>query len=592
MARIVSRALPFASRSHFHLSPPLRGAALLSSAPLVPRLHAASSTASLLSWRGFTPTPELPRAVPPFAGFLSGIRGLRRGRRGQSAAKREEPQDPAPPPSPPPPPKESEIELCARISVDEDLPDDMEVLNIIEILKLNVPMAMKIALDGLLEYNYKTRDTSISDVGKYEKVEVSVLLCHDNFIQNLNKEWRGEDRATDMLAVSQYSPDLDDPTLMLGDIVISVETAARQAEERGHTLLDEMRALVVRGLLRLLGFDHQTTDEAAVEMEKEELLILKSLRWKGKGLAKTAVDLSKTHTENLDGQVTNSLKRAGSLRFYRPKFKYIFCDLDGTLLNSKSQVTTRNAEALKEARSRGVNIVIATGKTRPAAINALNMVDLSGRTGILSESSPGIFLQGLLVYGLEGRQIYKKSLDQEVCREAFSYSLEHKIPLVAFSQDRCFSMFEDPLIDSLHDVYHEPKAEIVSSVDQILGTAEIQKVLFIGTSEEVSSTLRPYWTNAIEERAGIVQGQPDMLELVPPATSKGSGVKILLDHLCISPDEVMAIGDGENDIEMLQLASLGVAMANGAEKTKAVANVIGATNDEDGVAQAIYDYAF
>ncbi|KAM3332240.1 hypothetical protein ACQJBY_027817 [Aegilops geniculata] len=153
-------------------------------------------------------------------------------------------------------------------------------------------------------------------------------------------------------------------------------------------------------------------------------------------------------------------------------------------------------------------------------------------------------------------------------------------------------MFEHPLVDSLHDVYHEPKAEIVSSIDQLLGTAEIQKLVFIGTSEGVSSTLRPYWTKAIEERAGVLQSQPDMLELVPPATSKGTGVKILLDHLCISPDEVMAIGDGENDIEMLELASLGVALANGAEKTKAVANVIGATNDEDGVAQAIYDYAF
>lgn len=120
----------------------------------------------------------------------------------------------------------------------------------------------------------------------------------------------------------------------------------------------------------------------------------------------------------------------------------------------------------------------------------------------------------------------------------------------------------------------------------------VQKVLFLGTPEGISTTLRPYWEKAIGERAGVVQGQPDMLELVPPATSKGRGVKMLLDHLCISPDEVMAIGDGENDIEMLQLASLGVAMANGAEKTKAVANVIGATNDEDGVAQAIYDYAF
>lgn len=54
----------------------------------------------------------------------------------------------------------------------------------------------------------------------------------------------------------------------------------------------------------------------------------------------------------------------------------------------------------------------------------------------------------------------------------------------------------------------------------------------------------------------------------------------------------MAIGDGENDIEMLELASLGIALSNGSEKTKAVANLIGPSNDEDGVAEVIYRYAF
>lgn len=472
------------------------------------------------------------------------------------------------------------------------MPDDPEVLNIVEILKLNVPMAMKIALDGLLDSSYSTRDTSISDVGKYDKVEVSVLLCNDNFIQDLNKEWRDVDCATDILSMSQYIPDLDVPILMLGDIVISVEAAERQAGEKGVTLLDEVRVLVVRGILHLLGFQHELSNEAAAELEKEEQLILKSLRWKGKGLAKSVLDSSKPQTDSLDGQVTNDLKKAGSLRFYKPKFKYIFCDMDGTLLNSKSQVSARNAEALREARSRGVNIVIATGKARPAVIDALSMVDLSGRTGIVSESSPGVFLQGLLVYGLEGRQIYKRNLDQEVCREALSYSIENKIPLVAFSQDHCYSMFDHPLVDSLHYIYHEPKAKIVPSIGQLLETAEIQKVLFLETPERISSALRPYWAKAIEGRAHVVQAQPDMLELVPPATSKGNGVKVLLNHLSISPDEVMAIGDGENDIEMLQLASFGVALANGSDKTKAAANVIGATNDEDGVAQAIYEYAF
>jgi len=173
--------------------------------------------------------------------------------------------------------------------------------NIVEILKLNVPMVMKIALDGLVDSNYSTRDTSISDVGKYDKVEVSVLLCNDNFIRNLSKEWRGEDCTTDMLSMSQYIPDLDVPILMLGDIVISVETAARQAEEKGVTLLDEVRLLVVRGILHLLGFHHEASNEAAMELEKEEQLILKSLRWKGKGLAKGSQDPSKLQTDSFDG---------------------------------------------------------------------------------------------------------------------------------------------------------------------------------------------------------------------------------------------------------------------------------------------------
>lgn len=78
-------------------------------------------------------------------------------------------------------------------------------------LRLNVPMAMKIALDGLKDSEYKTRDTSINDVGKYEKIEVSLLLCNDNFISKLNKEWRGEDCATDVLSMPQHIPELDIP---------------------------------------------------------------------------------------------------------------------------------------------------------------------------------------------------------------------------------------------------------------------------------------------------------------------------------------------------------------------------------------------
>ncbi|KAL6006055.1 hypothetical protein ACLOJK_040100 [Asimina triloba] len=285
------------------------------SSPCSPILHRRIHVSS--------PSPTHPRLLP---GIFACQRGFRKTRRKPVAAKKKAA-------------KEKQLELNVAICIEEEMPDDPEVLNIAEMLRLNVPMAMKIAFDGLKDSDYKTRDASIDDVGKFDKVELSVLLCNDDFIRKLNKEWRDEDHATDVLSMSQHIPQLELPILMLGDVVISVETAARQAKERGHTLLDEIRILMIHGLLHLLGFDHEISDEAEEEMEKEEELILKSLGWKGKGLIQSANDA-----------VTDGSPQIESI--------------NGTLLNSKSLITSRNAEALKEAISRGIRVVIATGKAR------------------------------------------------------------------------------------------------------------------------------------------------------------------------------------------------------------------------------------
>ncbi|XP_024034458.1 endoribonuclease YBEY, chloroplastic isoform X2 [Citrus clementina] len=486
--------------------------------------------------------------------------------------------------------KQKELELNVSICIEDELPDDPEVLNIAEMLRLNAPTLMKLAFDSLKDSTYKTRDTAVEDVGGFESIELSILFCNNEFIRKLNKEWRDEDHATDVLSMSQHVPELKLPILMLGDIVISVETAARQAEERGHSLLDEIRILMVHGLLHLLGFDHEISEEAEAEMEKNEEFLLQSLGWKGKGLIQSAYD-SETNT-NIQVENSDDRKQEGSLRFYKPKFSYIFCDMDGTLLNSQSQISLTTAKALKEALSRGLKVVVATGKTRPAVISALKKVDLVGRDGIISEFAPGVFIQGLLVHGRQGREIFRRNLDRDFCREAYQYSWEHKVPLIAFSGDRCLTLFDHPLVDSLHTTYHEPKAEIIPAIEDLLAAVDIQKLIFLDTAEGVATTIRPYWSEATKDRANVVQAIPDMLEIVPPGTSKGSGVKMLLDHLGVSTKEIMAIGDGENDVEMLELASLGIALSNGSEKAKAVANVIGASNDEDGVADAIYRYAF
>ncbi|PIA56221.1 hypothetical protein AQUCO_00700519v1 [Aquilegia coerulea] len=526
MARIVSRAFPLVSRSSLNNNN--NTTFLLSRSPFSTRFFVSSSSSS----SSISSIFGRKLAISYQSDRSSNVKAIDRGvfvsQRGYRKLRRK------------PLKKEKQLELDVRICIEEELPDDPEVLSIAEMLRLNVPMAMKLAFDGLKDSQYKTRDTSIDDVGGFETVELSVLLCNDDFIRKLNKDWRDEDHATDVLSMSQHIPDLELPVLMLGDIVISVETAARQAEERGHTLIDEIRVLMVHGLLHLLGFDHELSEEAEIEMEKEEELLLRSLKWKGKGLIQCANDAASSGsvpTKASDGEASTERKQEGSLRFYKPKFNYIFCDMDGTLLNTKSQITPATAKALKEAMSRGVKIVVATGKARPAVISALKMVDLAGKDGIVSELSPGVFLQGLLVYGRQGQEIFRRNLDPSVCKEAFLYSLEHKVPLVAFCQDRCLTLFDHPLVESLHTIYHEPKAEVMPSVEHLLAASDIQKLLFFDTPEGVSTTLRPYWSEATNGRAGVVQAMPDMLEIVPACTSKGSGVKMLLDHFGVTSKE-------------------------------------------------------
>lgn len=78
-------------------------------------------------------------------------------------------------------------------------------------LRLNVPMAMKLGFERLHNSQHETRETAIQDVGGFQSVELSVLLCNDEFIRKLNKEWRDEDHATDVLSMSQHVPELKLP---------------------------------------------------------------------------------------------------------------------------------------------------------------------------------------------------------------------------------------------------------------------------------------------------------------------------------------------------------------------------------------------
>jgi probable rRNA maturation factor len=127
------------------------------------------------------------------------------------------------------------------------------------------------------------------------QLEVSLLLCDDATIQTLNQDYRGQDQATDVLSFPQEEgPPMplgtadDSLPSTLGDVVISLETAARQATEHGWTLQEEVEALLAHGMFHLLGYDHDTPEESALMKDKERQLLGERSIWRSDSLSDDA----------------------------------------------------------------------------------------------------------------------------------------------------------------------------------------------------------------------------------------------------------------------------------------------------------------
>ncbi len=109
--------------------------------------------------------------------------------------------------------------------------------------------------------------------------EVSIVLTDDTYIRELNHQYRHKDSSTDVLSFAMEESGENEPDLgwdeenILGDIIISVETAKRQAVEYGHSFEREMSYLTTHGMLHLLGYDHETEKERSLMREKEEQVL-------------------------------------------------------------------------------------------------------------------------------------------------------------------------------------------------------------------------------------------------------------------------------------------------------------------------------
>ncbi len=260
------------------------------------------------------------------------------------------------------------------------------------------------------------------------------------------------------------------------------------------------------------------------------------------------------------------------------EIRAVVIDIDGTLLNGEHVVAPRVEAALKAAMKQGIKVVLATGKTRTAGLPYVEQFGLT---------TPGIYVQGLVVYNADGAITHQLTLDPALARQVITFVQDRGFGIAAYAEGRIIAPQRYEALESELTTRHEVAPDVVGPLQNLLGSTKFNKLIVWGDARGITA-LRWLLSHQIGSAGRLIQpGIRETLEILPPGGSKGWALKQILKDLKIDPANVLAIGDGENDIEMIQMAGIGVAMGQAIQQVKDVADYVTASNTEDGVAEAL-----
>lgn len=256
--------------------------------------------------------------------------------------------------------------------------------------------------------------------------------------------------------------------------------------------------------------------------------------------------------------------------------KLIASDMDDTLLNSRVEISPRNAAAIKAAIASGKIFIIATGRMYPSA---------QPYAAELGLDVPLVTFNGALVKGSKSGQVfYEHKMTLSTAQAVMDHCRTHNYYVQVYIGEQILIKEETSFSKMYSCISRMP----MTVVGEDLYTLKEAPYKLLVMSEP--GKFEPMWQEFAQEFAGrldVTSSKENFLELMEPGVNKWSAVKAVAESYGIRPEEIMCIGDSNNDISMLANAGLGVAVANAKDNVKDHAKLITASNDNDGVALAI-----
>lgn len=261
-------------------------------------------------------------------------------------------------------------------------------------------------------------------------------------------------------------------------------------------------------------------------------------------------------------------------------YKALALDIDGTLLNSNKEITPHTAKAVEKLQDKGIPVIIASGRPEQGIYHVAEALNMKEKGGYILS-----FNGGKITDYKTGRIVYAKTISDQYYREVCDYAGNMECSLLTY-KDGCI------ITEKPDNKYVELESNVVKmpvkKVDNILDnlTFPVDKFLLVGEPEYMMSKVGDM-AQHFKGRLNVFQSEPFFIEVVPMGIDKASSLDILLKGMGMTNKDLVACGDGRNDVTMIKYAGMGIAMDNGCEEVKSMADYITSSCDEDGVAKAI-----
>lgn len=262
--------------------------------------------------------------------------------------------------------------------------------------------------------------------------------------------------------------------------------------------------------------------------------------------------------------------------------KLFVSDIDGTILHSPKKISARNIQAVKKMVDAGITVTIATGRMYRAAL------PIAKELGV---NVPIITYNGGLIKSVDGEIIHAEYLPEEVLLDVINFYEARGWHLQSYSDDNLIVPAYNDFV-RFYESNQKVKASVVGWDGMREKTFHVCKLLSISPDEKENLRRMEEVKAAFAGKIEVTKSAPIFTEIMCPNVSKAAAVKILAEKFGVDRAEVMAIGDSDNDLPMLQAAGVSVAMGNATDNVKKFCTFVTGNCEYDGFAEAVEKFVF